>query len=242
MRPGETILGPFNSKGFTLVEVAIVLLIAGLLLGGVLKASELILNARVRNLITELEGVQTAYLAFQDRYRARPGDYAAAHLNIKCPPPLPACLDGNGNGLIETLPPAPVSENLLAWTHLAASGLVQGNYTMLTATEATAAQNNSPHNPWGPFLNLVYSNRFGDGTASARHNLNSGDFIPVEVLAETDRKIDDGRANSGRFQLGWSSAVGTDPTVMGCTSTVGTVMSWDLLHPAGNCAGALILD
>ncbi|MGZ5736798.1 MAG: prepilin-type N-terminal cleavage/methylation domain-containing protein, partial [Burkholderiales bacterium] len=59
--------------GFTLIEIAIVLVIIGLLLGGVLKGQELITAARVRNFIQEEDAVKAAYFGFLDRYRALPG-------------------------------------------------------------------------------------------------------------------------------------------------------------------------
>src|SRR4051812_7793743 len=63
-----------KQQGFTLIEIAIVLVIIGLLLGGVLKGQELINAARVRNVAAQLDGVKIAYLGFQDRYRQFPGD------------------------------------------------------------------------------------------------------------------------------------------------------------------------
>ena len=60
--------------GFTLVEIAIVLVIIGLLLGGVLKGQELINQAKIKNVINDINGVTAAVQAYQDRYRALPGD------------------------------------------------------------------------------------------------------------------------------------------------------------------------
>ena len=60
--------------GFTLIELAIVLVIIGLLLGGVLKGQELINSARVKTLITELKNTQVYIYGYQDRFRALPGD------------------------------------------------------------------------------------------------------------------------------------------------------------------------
>ncbi|MDP3686236.1 MAG: prepilin-type N-terminal cleavage/methylation domain-containing protein, partial [Sulfurimicrobium sp.] len=57
-----------QQQGFTLIEIAIVLVIIGLLLGGVLKGQELINNARVRNIINQQDGIKAAYFGFQDRY------------------------------------------------------------------------------------------------------------------------------------------------------------------------------
>ncbi len=63
-----------NQKGFTLVEIAIVLVIIGLLLGGILKGQEMIVQAKIKNAITDFSGVSAAYFGYQDRYRATPGD------------------------------------------------------------------------------------------------------------------------------------------------------------------------
>ncbi len=84
------------TNGFTLIEIAIVLVIIGLLLGGVLKGQELITGARVRNLISQQDGIKAAFFGFQDRYRALPGDYAAASTNING-----VTIAGDGNGRIE---------------------------------------------------------------------------------------------------------------------------------------------
>ena len=63
-----------NQKGFTLVEIAIVLVIIGLLLGGVLKGQELITNSKIKAVTGDLEGVSAAYYAYQDRTGRLPGD------------------------------------------------------------------------------------------------------------------------------------------------------------------------
>src|SRR5215207_6758646 len=84
-------------NGFTLIEIAIVLVIIGLLLGGVLKGKELITGARVRNLIQQQDGVKAAYFGFLDRFRALPGDYAQATTTITNISTA-ACNSGNGNG------------------------------------------------------------------------------------------------------------------------------------------------
>ena len=79
-----------------LIEIAIVLVIIGLLLGGVLKGQELITGARVRNFIQQQDGVKAAYFGFLDRYRALPGDYTQALANI---PNIGAvCTSAAGNG------------------------------------------------------------------------------------------------------------------------------------------------
>src|SRR5690242_21667536 len=95
------------TQGFTLIEIAIVLVIIGLLLGGVLKGQELITGARVRNLISQQDGVKAAYFGFLDRFRALPGDYASATTTITGVSTASGCGlgtsigNGNGNGQIE---------------------------------------------------------------------------------------------------------------------------------------------
>src|SRR5688572_1656622 len=86
--------------GFTLIEIAIVLVIIGLLLGGVLKGQELITAARVRNLISNQDGVKAAYFGFLDRFRALPGDYSQANPNIAG---VLVAANGNNNGRIESI-------------------------------------------------------------------------------------------------------------------------------------------
>ncbi len=63
-----------KQSGFTLVEIAIVLVIIGLLLGGVLKGQELINSAKVKNMINDYRATSTFVFAYQDRFRALPGD------------------------------------------------------------------------------------------------------------------------------------------------------------------------
>src|SRR5688500_19858268 len=114
-----------REQGFTLIEIAIVLVIIGLLLGGVLKGQELITGARVRNLIQQQDGVKAAYFGFLDRFRALPGDYGQATTTITNVSTA-ACNSGNGDGdgQIETT----ANENILSWEHLSKAGVLNGTY------------------------------------------------------------------------------------------------------------------
>jgi prepilin-type N-terminal cleavage/methylation domain-containing protein len=87
-----------QQSGFTLVEIAIVLVIVGLLLGGVLKGQELINSAKVKTLAQDFKSVELYIYGYQDRFRAIPGDDIRAETNL----PGGVTADaGNGNGVID---------------------------------------------------------------------------------------------------------------------------------------------
>ncbi len=86
-----------RQQGFTLVEIAIVLVIIGLLLGGILKGQEMITQAKIKNVIADFSGVSAAYHGYQDRYRAIPGDDPNADTRWTV---APAAVKGDGNGIV----------------------------------------------------------------------------------------------------------------------------------------------
>ena len=119
-----------QQSGFTLVEIAIVLVIIGLLLGGILKGQELINSAKVKNLITDMRNIQTQIYGYQDRFKQLPGDDARVATNLAGPPPATAGTGGTpGNGQIEgAMFPAAASteESAVFWQHLRMANLAAG--------------------------------------------------------------------------------------------------------------------
>lgn len=101
-----------SQKGFTLVEIAIVLVIIGLLLGGVLKGQELIQNSKVKATQSEIQQWAAAVYTYQDKTGKLPGDDP----NTSLPHP------GDGDGTIDNAERAPLFEDLKL------EGLVKGNY------------------------------------------------------------------------------------------------------------------
>jgi prepilin-type N-terminal cleavage/methylation domain-containing protein len=220
------------SKGFTLIEIAIVLVIIGLLLGGVLKGQELITGARVRNLISQQEGTKAAFFGFQDRYRALPGDYASANTDINCG--ATPCASGDGNGRIDAPNAGGTHEELVVWNHLSAAGFLNGSFTF-TVGDTAASDANSPKNPYSVSMQLVYDNNYGTGTPPTKHNVKTGGQIPVEIIAEVDRKIDDGMPYSGAFQFSTYAPAGASaPSAATCIN--GT--NWNIQGGDTNCAAA----
>jgi prepilin-type N-terminal cleavage/methylation domain-containing protein len=115
-----------QQSGFTLVEIAIVLVIIGLLLGGILKGQELINSAKVKNLANDFRTIPTYIYAYQDKFKALPGDDAqvAAHIAGA----TPATGGTLGNGVIEGHwnDNAGTSEAFLFWQHVRLANLAAG--------------------------------------------------------------------------------------------------------------------
>jgi prepilin-type N-terminal cleavage/methylation domain-containing protein len=228
-----------QQSGFTLIEIAIVLVIIGLLLGGVLKGQELITSARVRNLISTQDGIKAAYFGFQDRYRGLPGDYSGANALANIPNMPGATFGGNGDGRI--LNQGGTSEQVLAWMHMSHAGFLTGNYRMAAINEAVAA-NNTPQNPYNAFLEIIHDNVYsivtGDPAAVIRLNVKTGNQIPVEIMTEVDRKVDDANAGRGtlRFSVFQATGTGAAPTPANCFTAATGV--WLTTTNEVNCGGA----
>jgi type II secretory pathway pseudopilin PulG len=201
------------AAGFTLVEIAVVLLVIGGLVVAVFKANELILNARVRKAITVHHQYHAAIAAFLDRYHYLPGDHPAATAEIQR-----VQFNGNGNGRVESaaVPAGPAGvpqEDQLAWEHLSKAEMIDGAYVLAPASPELTF----PRNPWGGFLDFAVDTAYGDsaGTPSPRHTLKTGNQIPVEVVSEMDYKMDDGNAKAGSFQFSAHARAGTPPAMSG---------------------------
>ena len=205
-----------RQAGFTLVEIAIVLVIIGLLLGGILKGQELINSARVRNLADMATGSQAAYFGFMDRYRQVPGDMTAEDAEDA----IGGVFNGNrdtgsqfqGNGRLD---PASYGGNQIwnepnaAWEQLSRARFIQGDYQGTPLTEPDAGNDLAPTNPFNsPMLLGINRDYFDRGGAPLRMQLVMGRGIPVQLVRELDVKMDDGMPMTGVVR-----ATTTAPTV-----------------------------
>jgi prepilin-type N-terminal cleavage/methylation domain-containing protein len=221
-----------SQRGFTLVEIAIVLVIIGLLLGGILKGQELITSARVRNIADQNSGIQAAYYGFIDRYRQVPGDWpkdAAAQA-------IPGVTSGgNGNGRLDKSS-TEWEEPLALWEQLAKAGFIQGNYTGGTATPSSADTDKAPRNAFNGLMVLYRTTDYLPGPDEStppaeRLNLVLGKGIPVNVMRELDVKVDDGLPSTGVLRQAATSSAALGDAGMSSTTCVDSSKTppiWDI--------------
>lgn len=171
-------------SGFTLVESAIVLVIIGLLLGGVLKGQELVSNAKVKNALNDMDGVITAYNAYIDRYRRSPGDDGPlATLQARGGAWANINLEGNINGVLDIVAAQTFTgagENANFWQHLRAAGFIGGN-------PALAAAAALPRNAFGGLTGVSAA-----GVAGMTGNVVCMSEVPGKAAAAIDNQLDDG--------------------------------------------------
>jgi len=179
-----------KQKGFTLVEIAIVLVIIGLLLGGILKGQEMIVQAKIKNAITDFSGVSAAYFGYQDRYRATPGDDNQATR-------WSGATAGDGNRLLTGLyaPTAATDETALWWDHLRRSGFLSGSGAA------------TPNNAFNGILGVQTGDGLGTtGATPTNPGSTLGGFtalimcstnLPDKVAIALDVQMDDGTLSTG---------------------------------------------
>lgn len=198
-----------RSRGFSLVEVAIVLVIIGLILAAVLQGRQLIASAEYKSLKTQLAEYRNAFFTFRDRYNALPGDFAEADARLD----LDSSDNGDGSGTIDDGPAcsAATDESCLAWQHLRAAGMIDGD-------PGDDGPDASPSHPYGGGVESLFTGTAGN--ASFGHKAKVAD-IPADVGRQLDADIDDDQCDDGRV-------AGRDPAGGDCDTS--STSDW----PAGS--------
>ncbi len=191
-----------KQSGFTLVEIAIVLVIIGLLLGGVLKGQELINSAKVKNFATDFRNVPLFIYGFQDKYKVLPGD--DWNISAKIPnatnATTPAATGNNGriDGNWDTV--TVTDESMLFWQHVRLAGLAAG-------TTVVAANNTYwPVNADGGRIGIE------SGSSNYIQNTVAGTFLQGSYVVcstgilgkfalQLDTTMDDGNPQTGSLRV-----------------------------------------
>ncbi len=217
-----------------------VLVIIGLLLGAVLKGQELIASTRVNKLIKDMNGYKAALYAFQDRYRMVPGDSSTAAMTV-------------GNGAVNCTLYCDNRKINYVWNtnlvnnHLLAAGFYSG-------PAGNVENDNGPYpgaflnNPGGGSIFVAhagyyyYDSSAGAYPHNARAELQTGGRLSSKLLAEVDRRIDDGNSKRGFFLVStepWQTQGynGCTEVAMGQNNGV-----WLENNPGTNCGAVEMLE
>lgn len=203
--------------GFTLIELSIVLVIIGLIIGGVLAGKDMITAAQIRKTIADADALKTAVFMYKNKFNALPGDdpQAQAHFGATSCPDYPGDSNpcsGDGNGMISGMPASTNPyEPRRATQHLALAGLIAGTYSgQYTDTVENLYSPSSAPGGNGRFrLNYTNSGTWTNGTIYGR----AGNLIVLAVQTSgsawggalfttpdaqnIDSKVDDGNPSTG---------------------------------------------
>lgn len=213
-------------RGFSLLELSIALIIIGLIVGGILVGHDMIRQAELRSVMTDVGKFKTAVNTFKLKYNALPGDQKNATSYWDAAHTTPATCrttvgtgtqtcDGDGNGIVSSAS-AGSMENFRFWQHLANAGLIEGQFSGVTGpahpaedsqigTNVPASKMAGTGYSMNPMMTLSgsahyfdgsYGNAINFGTESATANTYGPALIP-EAAASIDEKMDDGKPAYG---------------------------------------------
>ena len=216
-----------NQKGFTLVEMSIVLVVIGLITGGIMGGKSLIRAAQLRSIMEEYKYYSNAIQIFNERYQSYPGDMPDATnvwpVATFCPGTTAqgstngTTCNGDGDGRIETAA-ATANEAFRSWQHLANAGLIEGIYNGVTGPGhaqfhavigTNVPKSKFPDTGWTIWSLGVYAGAwdtfamdYGNNMFFGKAITNSQTFGPALTPGELyniDNKVDDGKPGYGKL-------------------------------------------
>lgn len=197
-----------SNSGFTLVEVSIVLVVIGLLIGSILVAVNIMQNARITSTISTLQSIQSAMSTYNQNYGALPGDDVQAGTRFGN-----GINSGGGNGIIGTTTSFNTAaalangdgaaESRTAWGHLRAAGLIKGQ----------SGDTSFPGNSFGGIFGV--QNGAFTGTGALTGNVLCMNNIPGSAAAIIDQRQDDGNPSTGSIH----AVIGTDVSAASTATT-----------------------
>ena len=211
-----------KQKGFTLVEIAIVLVIVGLLIGGVLKGQEMITNAKLKRIESDNAGIAAAMFSYQDRYLQLPGDDSAASGRFSVYA-VTDPVDGDGSGTIEGAWDAAASTDITSaqqvetnmfYGHLRAAGLVPGG----------GIDDTKPSNAYGGQIGIQ------DSSLGISGHVTVFGAIEGPIVRILEGRLDDATPDSGRIQVNVTGAgmAGSSTTADTAASTIDDAERYDM--------------
>lgn len=229
----------FKQHGFTLIELSIVLVIIGLIVGGVLVGQDLIKSAEQRAMIAQIEKYNSSVNTFKGKFNGLPGDMPvgqAASFGIFTETTLGGNAGhGDGNGLIEggsAAATAAIGETLTFWRHLSDANLVDGSYgvvgnSLIVDTDGTPTgavtniQQSLPLAKLGPAGSVVVYSVSGFNyyqvvpitaiSSAGVYTVGTSGMTPIQAY-NIDAKVDDGAPNTGTVKAKGFTSINNDPS------------------------------
>jgi prepilin-type N-terminal cleavage/methylation domain-containing protein len=191
---------PIQQKGFTLIEIAVVLVIVGLLIGGIMKGQEMINSGKVKNLGQDLRNAGTYAMAFQDKYRALPGDDASVVAHVSGTAATTGGTTGNGRIEGNWNSEVATEESFLFWQHVRLAGLANGT------TNTTNLAQYIPRNANGGAIGVTSIAPI-TGWSGGLFSCTAG--VTGAVARQLDTMMDDGSTNTGSIRVVAAGTVST---------------------------------
>ena len=247
-----------REHGFTLIELSVVIVIIGLLVGGILVGRDLIVSAQLRSTLGQVDKYVTAVNAFRLKFNALPGDIRQSEATSfgLFASSAAATGQGDGNQLIEggaAAATVPIGETIIFWRHLYEAGYVDGalgvqsnsvlvvgtgvvTNTVTTISQSLPVTKVTPENGF-----IVYStngyNYFSimpiATITTAAYTFNTFGLTPINA-SNIDTKLDDGKPNVGAIIARGIAAVNATPSVNAAstasTCTIGAGSATDVYN------------